>query len=165
VSIVLLTYISIWYQFAPRVSLVVEEPLNPTEPFSAPFVLTNDSALSIYDVGIACQINWLAWDTVRGRIEQKQGLLVKSDNVAKTIAAADKKTVKCDVPPPVMDGLKTILGLPPDSKMTLIEGDISIAVSFSPKFYLWKRLDDFHFVADKGADGKTRWQRQPVETK
>jgi len=43
--------------FAPKVSVATLLALDPLDPFSTPFVLSNDGVLSIHSVEYACVIN------------------------------------------------------------------------------------------------------------
>jgi len=42
--------------FLPRISVAVQSPTNPDDPFSSPFTLRNDGFLPLYDIESACAI-------------------------------------------------------------------------------------------------------------
>jgi hypothetical protein len=144
-----------YVQLAPRISVSPSASLNPSDPFSTPFEVSNDGYLSIRDVQFLCRLTDvqaqppginLSFENI-GVMGPDQFLGDKSQNI-RDIGPGRQATTKCNLSPifPVMP---------------IDRADISITVSYKPD-YLWSpRSEDFRFVTVRSSDGQLRWVRQP----
>jgi hypothetical protein len=149
-------------QFSPRLSLATDAPFDPSDPFSIPFILTNESSFSIHDVGMWCKINSLVLTSPRspgGKLEIARGTSGATQSVADTISSEDRKESFCFF---TLDPVRQLAGIPEDVPFELQEGDISISISYRP-YLLWPKKSEraFHFVALRASDGSLRWIPSP----
>ena len=107
------------FSYYKPLSLVPNEPLNQSDPFSAPFTLSNDWYSSIYDVTYKCRIN---------RIERSHNRIITNTRVwdsrlsKESLGYKDKADLFC----PIRQNV---------SIDEIITADISIEISFSYKVY------------------------------
>jgi hypothetical protein len=127
----------------PRLSVSNLESLDPDDPFSTPFVVSNDGVLGINDVVLSCILVRLESATQHWAVEG-----FRSVGYAPTIPRLDpgeQGTAPCN--PAV--GLKASAA------------DIEVVVSYRPDYVPWKKERPFRFVTVSSKDGKLHWIPQP----
>jgi hypothetical protein len=144
-----------YVQLAPRISVSASAPLNPSDPFSSPFVISNDGYLPIRNVQFLCRLSDVN--------AQPPGLNLSFENISvmgpdrflgdksqkiRDIDPGGQATTKCNLSPlfPVMP---------------IENADIAITVVYQPAFYRSQKVKDFRFITVSGSDGQLRWVRQP----
>jgi len=121
---------------------LAESALDPSEPFSTPFVVSNDYVLAATSVDVRCYLNALDFElNVRVRRVGARSIATIS-----RIGPFDKQTVYCK---PMMDF----------AEHRLLRGDISITMHFRLPLYPWPVTKQARFVTAKAADGQLRWLR------
>ncbi|MDQ3714403.1 MAG: hypothetical protein M3388_19610 [Acidobacteriota bacterium] len=131
--------------FASRVSVSSSSPLNPSDPFSTPFYVSNDGLFAIYDVTFYCNFR----DVTFFEGGSISGISVRgSDPLIPSIEASERATTKC------------LLTYPDANRND--HGDIVVVVSYKPKFLPYRKERKFRFVMEQGSDKQWRWQPEPV---
>lgn len=127
----------------PRPSVTASDFLVVNEPFSAPFVITNEGYLPIHDVTFRCAIRHYKGAN-GGNIEvYKGGGITPSGFVLSEMPPGEKATVGCPFP---------FKGWEP-----VISADFDFVVVYRPDFLPWKQEKRFRFGTVKGGDGLLRW--------
>lgn len=140
----LLGLIALW----PRPTLRVEAPLNPGDPFSAPFAFSNDSYFNLRDVQFSCRVR-RAMDANRNQfINNYSSGYVR---VTQTLRAGDVQTIPC------FTGVYTAA--------PYVSADIEIIAQYKLPLILipWLQTKRFRFQLTREADGTPRWLRQPLD--
>lgn len=132
----------------PRLSVSSSSPLNPTDPFSTGFTISNDGFFSIHDVKFACSLN-----DVKGHVGEIpitiEDVEVDLDAPISKIEASEKATFKCRI---------SFSQTAPD----LSVGDLSIDIDFRPAYVPMRMKKSYRFVTARGSDGQYYWQPQPL---
>jgi hypothetical protein len=130
----------------PRLSVSNLEALNPADPFTTPFVVSNDGYLGVNNVRFSCLLYSL--------LNEKQHIVMRggaeSINYAspvRRLPAGERATIPCY---PFMKTART------PSRI-----DIAVNVTYRPDYVPWSKADHYRFVATDGSDGKLHWLPQP----
>jgi len=129
----------------PKISISQNLPLAPADPFSAPFVVSNDGPLGINNVRIFCQAI-----KVRAEAQNFQAESLKMQNFIPPISgmeAGEKLSAPC--------------WFPIHTREPITEADIAFRITFRPDFVPWEAKREFRFVMTVGAEGKTYWYPEP----
>jgi hypothetical protein len=132
--------------FAARVTVSSLTPLNPTDPFSTPFSISNDGAFSIYDVEFSCSLNDVKFPNGGGMSNLSVGGYGLPP--IKVIEAGEKATYQC------------LIGSQETPKGS--QADIHVVVSYQPKFIPCRIDKPYRFVMKQGSDKQWYWFQQPV---
>lgn len=143
-----------YVQLSPRISVSASAALNPSDPFSTPFVISNDGYLPIRDVEFLCRLTDvnarppginLSFENIS--VQGPDQFLGDKNQQTRDIAAGGHATTKCNLSPlfPVMP---------------IENADISITVIFRPAFFRSQKAKYFRFVTARGSDGQLRWIQQ-----
>lgn len=127
--------------FLPKISVTSSGPLDSLNPFSAPFIISNDGILPIYSVNIHIYPRNVR-DASGAEVILKQG--IKSSNP----------------PIPIMaPGEKVTLGLPFPFifQAPLISADIEYVVIYRPDWIFWHQCKQFRFGLTKNSSGSYIW--------
>jgi hypothetical protein len=126
--------------FYPQFSLSKESPLDPSQPFSTPFVLQYTGWVPLYDLNVACVLT----DVELTHHDQFTNLLMKSSNDHLRIAWHDDvMTFQCRA---VGD---------------VVSGDITIQISYHAPF-LGNFTTERRYVSASQANGIVRWEEAPT---
>jgi hypothetical protein len=120
----------------PRVSVSVAEPLEWTDPISAPFTVHNAGLVSLRQVGAVVEI-----DEINPRILVPRGN-IPAEWTGNTLGIGDKFTI---LPSQVFHFLR-----PEDAK-------VAVTVMYRGPVLSWERRKTFHFATHHKADGKLDW--------
>jgi hypothetical protein len=127
----------------PRVSVSQNQPLDPANLFSAPFIVSNDGPLGINDVQILCDLQKVKTGT--GGIENiaitSPGLHVDG------MEPGERATFPCGPP----------IKISPDS------ADVIFVVEFRADFVPWRTKRYFRFVTMNGSGGQLFWYPQAYD--
>ena len=131
--------------FASRVTVSSFSPLNPNDPFSTRFSISNDGAFSIDDVEFGCYLKDISFPEGGGFSNFS---VIDSSLPIKTIEAGEKATYKCLLSVPNVSGHS--------------QADIYVLVSYQPKFLPYRVKKPYRFVMQQGSDRQWYWFGQPV---
>jgi hypothetical protein len=128
--------------FLPRLSMSSSESLDPSTPFSTPFVVSNDGLLSINDVTCYCLIRRVVIAD-RGDITVSNNIVYSDSLPVPNLAPGEKTTVSC---PPL---------LPSEPRIT--RADMDIVLRFRPYGLPWYREKAFRFTTEIASDKRLHW--------
>lgn len=139
--------LALFFEFSPRIAVSPEQPIDPSDAFSAPFVIANDGYLSLRKISAICSLQDVQLGTF-----SIQGIAVMG---SKTDFAADmlpgeKFTVKCRFRENVT------------TSDPLARADILIIIHYRLRLWPLERDRAFRFESVKTSDGSWRWLPQPV---
>ena len=135
---VLLTALS----YVPKPTVASSAALNPADPLSTPFVISNNGSLPMHDVSFRCVIRNLESES-HGRFVAPAGA-IPTDFVIRTMHSGESATVGCP-----FQWMK--LTTP------LAAGDIEIVVVYRPDWWPWRREKPFRFATARYSDGTLHW--------
>jgi hypothetical protein len=136
----------------PRISVSQSQPLDVNEPFSTPFIVSNDGPLPLMNVRFACAINALRdskGDNVT--VGNQKGLgpeITVPQLISDEISPGERSTVPCANP----------FRFP----TPLASGDVAIVVRFRIGYTFLPSKRISRFVTFKATDGHLYWYPQPV---
>ena len=136
----------------PRISVSQSQPLDVNDPFSTPFIVSNDGPLPLMNVKFSCAIRDLV-DTKgdRATVGDQKGLgpeITAPQLVSDEISPGERSTIPCASP----------FRFP----TPLASGDVSIVVRFRIGYTFLPSKRISRFVTVKAADGHLYWYPQPV---
>ena len=136
------------YQFGPSISIDVSSPLKPDDPFSVPFIITNEGYLDLHTIAVSCGIDArLSRGTI---IEDSE--VASSRDQALIIRPGESMTSICRFP--------RNFGFP---GKTVIWADIVMRVSYRPSYlWWWQQERPFRFVTEKSSDQLLHWFPKPI---
>jgi hypothetical protein len=129
---------------ASRISVSSSEALNPSDPFSTPFVISNDGYLPIKETLFSCGFRNVSYTAVD--IDFSKG--VESQYAAPpipTIGGGEKTTAWCFNP--------TETGMFGDIE----QAEVDIVIRYRPAWLPWGQEKRARFLAVSGKDGKLYW--------
>lgn len=135
--------------FFPAISVSQSTPLNPADPFSAPFIVSNDGALVIDSVQFDCLLNNLQTN----QITVTDGDFEDDSQFVDTMDAGEKRSVQCAFEDPSLIKF--------DLPQIYKSADITLAVRFRVAFVPWYQTRTFRFMLAKATDGSFYWYPQP----
>ncbi len=143
---VVLGYLS---YFQPRLSVTPQQALDPSKPFSVPFIIANNGYLPFRDVEFLCGIR-----EVKGTENRTLGkfALRFPHNRLSVLEPGKPATISCD-----FFAAKGFEFFP------VISADIAIIVQFRPQLLPWSKRESFRFITTEAADNKLLWFPQPEE--
>ena len=129
----------------PRISVVQNQPLNVSDPFSTPFILSNDGPLGVNELEFSClvfKVDQTGGGGVTGA-ETSMGL------AAKRMEPGERATIPCSL-------------LPFALTSPLKSGDVAVRIIFRPDFVFWRKSRAFRFITFHASDGHLYWYPQPI---
>jgi hypothetical protein len=142
IAVLICTLLSGAMTFAPILTVDAGAPKDPSNPFSSPFIVSNNMIVPLFGVTIACKYH---------DVELEGGGTF--DNTA----AGSEETFSMMAP-----HQKTTAPCPKEINMSapLKSGTVTIAVSYSPFLWPFKTSTIRHFKTEMAADKKTIWLPQ-----
>jgi hypothetical protein len=126
----------------PRPSVTASEFIKANEPFSTPFVISNESYLPIHDVNYKCAIrHYRASDG--GNIIAYEGGIVPSGFVLPEMSPGESTTVSCPFP---------FKGWEP-----VVSAGFDFVLEYRPDFLPWAQEKRFRFETGWDKDGSLKW--------
>ena len=142
VTILICTSLSGLMTFAPVLTVDVGAPLDPNNPFSSPFIVSNDMIVPLFGVTIKCKYDEVTFEG-GGPFDNTT---VGSEETLSIMAPHQKTTAPCqrgfNINAPLKSGITTI------------------AVSYSPFLWPFKTSKIRQFKAEMNADKKIIWLPQ-----
>lgn len=126
------------YSLFARIGVTSDSPINPDDPFSSPFTLSNKGILPIYDVLFSCTLRDVKWqDGGVSNIRTKT-------NAApiKRINAGEATTTFCKFFP---------------YELKIKSADIEVEVKYRPAYLPWSKRSSIRFGTVTESDGTLRW--------
>ena len=142
VTILICTSLSGLMTFAPVLTVDVGTPLDPNNPFSSPFIVSNAMIVPLFGVTISCKYDELKFEG-GGTFDTNT---LGSVETLSIMAPHQKTTAPCQ------------RGF--NSNAPLKSGIATIAVSYSPFLWPFKKSTIRQFKAEMNADKKTIWLPQ-----
>jgi hypothetical protein len=149
----------------PRLSVVAQDPLDDHNPFLAPFVISNDGILSLYDLQAFCfpvYVQLIGVDGKGGQIvlrptpgyhEEDMSTGMTSDSfVAKKLSPASKMTFPCNMI--LLSDFRTNLAVG--------RADISYVVTYQTFGISLTRHHVNHFSLSRDVNGHAHWLEEPL---
>lgn len=140
--------VSGWVALVPHVSVAQTQPLNLTDPFSTPFIVSNDGPLAIRSVRFECYSF-----SIETQIAPKSGInnvgFIPVDINYDKMNPGERATVPCQFPITMEDPLQS-------ADIALI---VTFKISFLPLFYTH---NEFRFQAQRAGDKNLYWFPQPL---
>lgn len=119
-----------WYVclfFSSKVGISTASSLDPADPFATPFVIKNDSPLSIKTVRYYCALYRLNFrGAIFERYAKEDALFTNRTLATPKIKANEAATIICDFG----DAFR--------SRGRMDDGDITVVVSYRPAFVFWR---------------------------
>jgi hypothetical protein len=133
----------------PRASVSPNDPLDPSTPFSSPFVVSNDGYAELYDVTFYCtpvRIETTGHQIIASNDKPGAESGVQDTSVKVGTLGRDGQTsVYCPIP-------FFFRGLDP-----IAAAHIRITLSFRPEWLFWRRTISSDFVLARDHSGQPRW--------
>jgi hypothetical protein len=126
----------------PKVSVVQTLPLNPIDPFSTPFIVSNEGPFGINGIEIVCHLKY-----VESEHAHFNDFNVWAYGLNQQLDPGQRDSADCI--------FSDVFGLPHGDIVTT--ADITMKARFRPDFLPWKQNRYFRFVAQKGSDGHLYW--------
>ena len=133
--------------FAPRLSVYQSSALDVSNPFSNPFIISNDGMLDIHSIEYSCISNF---------IETESHIILKDVSAENWIpgrqilSPSEKDSFSC----PLKNAMKQSLGL---RVLPIKTADITLEISFRPSWAVWKQTKSFRFIAARTSDNQLQW--------
>jgi len=129
----------------PAISVHPSSSLEPSDPFSAPFIIVNNGSFSIYDVKISFPVNYLKTAKQSGEADvtlTDSDLIVDGANEIKSHASLT-----------TFLAFNRIFG----EMGKLEKSDIELTIKYRPKFIPHVFKKSFNFYSHQASDGTVTW--------
>jgi hypothetical protein len=148
-------------QTLPRLSVIAQDPLDARNPFLAPFVISNDGYVTLYDVHAICSpryVQMIGIDGKGGQIvlqtpgkdEDETGGFSNPNFVAEKLPPANKMTFPCQI----------YLGPDFPDKLALARTDIAYVVTYHAFGITRHHVNRFSLAQD--TKGTYHWLEEPL---
>jgi hypothetical protein len=137
-----------WYA-SPKVMVNVSELLNPVEPFSAPFTISNNGNFAIHHVTFRCVVLH-AGDDFNTHIVMPPGSpgAASSDAIVPELNPGETSTVGCP--------------FPFFFEHPVTHADVEIFVKYKPEWQPWHQEKPFRFAITRDSQGHLRWMSRAM---
>jgi len=149
---IVLTSLTSWVVFNPRVFVHPEAALDPNNPAFTPFGFHNQGYFAIHDVKYSLSFKYLKFpgDILVVGLGDYANRLSDPKQVARVIAPGEQYTV--------------LLPLTGMEHNNIENADIAIVLTFKRvKWLSWRRKTLHRFVATQGKDRQWHWLPQPIK--
>jgi hypothetical protein len=124
--------------------------VNPLDPFSVPFVLSNDGNVSIHAVNYSCIFNFM---------KSERGLTFDG------VEIGDERYIRARLYPSEKDTFRCLFAgnfAPPRVYLPIRRADITIKILYRPSFRFSQQSKYFRFVAQRSIDNQLYWFPQSL---
>ena len=142
IAVLICTLLSGVMTFAPVLTVDAGAPRDPGNPFSSPFIVSNNMIVPLFGVTIACKYHDVEFEG-GGTLDSNAA---GSEETFSIMAPYQKTTAPCH------KGF--------DMNAPLKSGTVTIAVAYSPFLWPFKTSTIRHFKTEITADKKTLWLPQ-----
>jgi hypothetical protein len=138
-----LTVVGSYYAFSSKLAVEASPPIESTNLFTAPFVISNDGILPINSVTF--------YVIIRNAVNKFGG----------TVIAKNGKGMQpiSHLIPTLQPGEKTTTGIP-NPFGDIVSGDIDLVVTYRPLLLPFEQEKVFRFGGSKESDGKLVWRHR-----
>lgn len=136
----------------PHVTIVETQPFNPGDPFSVPFVLSNEGPLGINSLDAACVIN---------KILTNQSNVIQNSTMTATPTAFLKPHLEVGE----RDTLVCPVDLMAGGAGQVTGADIEFDAHFRPDFTFWRVTRKYRFTTTLDSAGVLHWIPVPLDLK
>ena len=151
-SITLLGTAAALFSMLPDISVSQPQPLNEANPFSVPFVISNDGPLTVNSLTFAC----VAMDIQV--VQQTQAFTsgIRSETISlDKLAPKEKVSLPC-----------TFRQVPRSWEISslhpMIMGKIDIFLEYRPAFVFWNETQQYRFATFSDPNRKLHWEASPL---
>lgn len=150
VAVLTLGVVTGYLALVPRITIIETEPLNPPDPFSARFLVSNDGPLGINSFEASC---FIVKVVDRNENSIMNGVIENRTATKPRMEVGERATLQC----PFARLIQT--------NSPIAEADIEFSVHFRPDFTWWHvtRIHRFKCVPD--STGLLHWSPLPVDSK
>lgn len=131
----------------PRISVTQTEPLNVTDPFASPFIVSNDGPMGINGVEFYC---------VLVHVRTRKGF--SFDGITTELTALNQKHMEPGERVSVPCSFRQFFGFTTENPV--IGAEIIVGVTFRPDFVWVHKNRQFRFVAMADSHSDVRWYPQ-----
>jgi hypothetical protein len=139
--------------FLPRVSVSRSEPVDPSNPFSASFTITNESFIPLRDVGAAMGLGQI--------VTEPAGMSRFKPDFSSRITSEDWNGHALQMDEKFTITPSTIFALAPGAQLS--GADVVIAVTYRPWILPFKREKLSRFVTHRQTNGRLYWYSAPLQ--
>jgi hypothetical protein len=141
--------------FLPRVSVTPADAVDPNNPFSASFTITNANFVTLYNVGARIALGRvvaepLPFDPPK-HFEYGSGGFTRPEWNNHTLAMDERFTITP----------QGMFGMQPGAKLS--GADLAIVVRYRPWFVPIKREHAFRFITHRQSNGELYWYSRPLD--
>ncbi len=133
--------VSLFLSFLPQVSVRPEGKLDPQNPFSTPFVITNSGLTGINQVTFFCRLRHATNDQGGKIIAYEKGVHPTGFNISKI---GPRESATAGLPFTWIGG-------------TTASADFDFVLEYRPSYYPLKRQSTFRFATARQKDGTLVW--------
>lgn len=130
-----------------RLSVASVTVLDPTNPFRTNFTISNDGYMAVRNVSVQCHVPSAFYEGQS--ITRDTDVL--SPPLVESLAPGSKITMPC--------GYNSFIGF----ENPLIKADMTLTMSYEPKYLPFRKSKSFRFVTAKDSEGHFHWLEQPSE--
>jgi len=127
------------YSLSAHIGVTSDSPINPDDPFSSPFILSNKGILPIHDVLFSCTLRDVEGQDGGGVINIRTRIIA---DPIKRINAGEATTTFCKFLP-IKEKIKS--------------ADIEVEVKYRPAYLFWSKRSSIRFGTVTESDGTLRW--------
>ena len=138
------TLMALIIQVISRISVSPAITLDPKDPFSTPFILSNDGALPVYSIQIGCWYDHIRWASGFD-FSMTNGELRDESAFLKSLGPGRRTTIEFSH------------AFTWDKSIPIISADVTIAVHYRPMFLPWEKAATYHFQIKKTSSGELLW--------
>jgi hypothetical protein len=140
--------------FLPRISVSPSDPVDPANPFSSSFTITNANIVPLREVTALLGIGQIATEPAQNRpnfVPTFTSRLTMPNWKDHVLSMDEKFTIT----------LADAFGLPPGVRLS--GGDIAIVITYKPWFLPFRREKVFRFITHRQSNGILYWYSQPLD--
>jgi hypothetical protein len=136
-----------------RISISSDSAIDPSNIFTAPFIVSNDGSLDLHNVSSRClPIKVLSPST--------GATIVSQGPYPEKLGGMQYPSMHVDLIPPT--GKHTFTCPMPFTKTGITSAEIIISVSYRPSWWPWEHQVHKRFMTAHGDDKPTRWYEEPM---
>jgi len=161
---VLMTIVGTIYALTPKISVQPYGSLNPADPFSTPFIITNDSTLPIHNVSSKYEANNIEGVEMEG---EKSECSTCPDISIGGFSSGDTQPIVQMEPgekTPLFVGGMTLAKPSGEIKDTsaATNAEIIITVKYRPDWIPWQQERRWKFITAMNVEGQLVWVPVPI---
>jgi hypothetical protein len=141
--------------FLPRISVIPSDPVDPNNPFSVSFTITNSNFVSLRDVGARIALGQIMAEPLPFNppktLEYGSGGITRPEWNHHKLGMDERFTITT----------QGIFGMLPGAKLS--GADLAIVVSYKPWIIPLRREAAFRFITHRQSNGNLYWYSHPID--